>query len=96
MPGGGNAHAGDTKIQFHNDQVKFLVCHETQIAIYDASEMELIRRVSRLFPRVFFKKKKKQLSNFQKMLVFEIQCQIIIFSILYPYRKHSMKTCNAS
>jgi len=46
MPGGGNAPAGDTKVQFHIDQVKLLVCHETQIAIYDALKMELIRRVS--------------------------------------------------
>ncbi|XP_039686895.1 topless-related protein 2 [Medicago truncatula] len=43
MPGGGNAPAGDTKVQFRIDQVKLLVCHETQIAIYDASNMELIR-----------------------------------------------------
>ncbi|KEH37175.1 topless-like protein [Medicago truncatula] len=42
MPRGGNAPAGETKIQFHNDQVKLLVCHESQIAIYDVSKMELI------------------------------------------------------
>ncbi|XP_050896460.1 topless-related protein 2 [Lathyrus oleraceus] len=42
IPGGRNAVAGETKVQFHVDEVKLLVCHETQIAIYDASEMELI------------------------------------------------------
>ncbi|CAK8537387.1 unnamed protein product [Lathyrus sativus] len=42
MSGGGNAVAGETKIQFHIDEVKLLVCHETKITIYDASEMELI------------------------------------------------------
>ena len=41
MLGGGNA-LGETKVQFHRDQVKLLVCHETQPAIYDASKMELI------------------------------------------------------
>ncbi|KAJ1407691.1 WD40/YVTN repeat-like-containing domain superfamily [Sesbania bispinosa] len=40
----GNAHIGDTYVQFHIDQVNLLVCHETQLAIYDASKMELIRQ----------------------------------------------------
>ncbi|XP_061369331.1 topless-related protein 2-like isoform X1 [Gastrolobium bilobum] len=40
----GNAPAGDTRVQFHNDQVNLLVCHETQLAIYDASKMELIHQ----------------------------------------------------
>ncbi|RDX60457.1 Topless-related protein 2, partial [Mucuna pruriens] len=43
MPAG-NAAVGDTRVQFHIDQVKLLVCHETQLAIYDASKMELIRQ----------------------------------------------------
>ncbi|CAI8590151.1 unnamed protein product [Vicia faba] len=42
MSGCEKALSGETKIQFHIDEVKLLVCHETQIAIYDASEMELI------------------------------------------------------
>jgi len=46
MPRGGNAPAGETKVQFHNDQVKLLVWHESQIAIYDAAQMELILQVS--------------------------------------------------
>ncbi|KAJ1375967.1 WD40/YVTN repeat-like-containing domain superfamily, partial [Sesbania bispinosa] len=40
----GNAHVGDTYVQFHIDQVNLLVCHETQLTIYDASKMELIRQ----------------------------------------------------
>lgn len=40
----GNATVGDTRVQFHIDQVNLLVCHETQLAIYDASKMELIRQ----------------------------------------------------
>ncbi|KAF7837781.1 topless-related protein 2 [Senna tora] len=40
----GKAPIGDTRVQFHSDQVHLLVCHETQIAIYDASKMELIRQ----------------------------------------------------
>ncbi|KAK7246353.1 hypothetical protein RIF29_41220 [Crotalaria pallida] len=43
MPAG-NAPVGDTLVQFHIDQVNLLVCHESQLAIYDASKMELIRQ----------------------------------------------------
>ncbi|KAK7329494.1 hypothetical protein VNO77_23664 [Canavalia gladiata] len=43
MPAG-KAPVGDTRVQFHIDQVNLLVCHETQLAIYDASKMELIRQ----------------------------------------------------
>ncbi|XP_057429442.1 topless-related protein 2-like [Lotus japonicus] len=43
MPAG-KAPVGDTRVQFHIDQVKLLVSHETQLAIYDASKMELIRQ----------------------------------------------------
>ncbi|KAJ4722098.1 Topless-related protein [Melia azedarach] len=40
----GKAPVGDTRVQFHSDQVRLLVCHETQLAIYDASKMECIRQ----------------------------------------------------
>ncbi|XXG54028.1 hypothetical protein AAC387_Pa03g2008 [Persea americana] len=40
----GKASSGDTRVQFHSDQVRLLVSHETQIAIYDASKMERIRQ----------------------------------------------------
>ncbi|XP_038991993.1 topless-related protein 2-like [Hibiscus syriacus] len=40
----GKAPQGDTRVQFHSDQVRLLVCHETQLAIYDASKMECIRQ----------------------------------------------------
>ncbi|KAK8619660.1 hypothetical protein V6N13_135942 [Hibiscus sabdariffa] len=40
----GKTPQGDTRVQFHSDQVRFLVCHETQLAIYDASKMECIRQ----------------------------------------------------
>ncbi|KAG9138166.1 hypothetical protein Leryth_001396 [Lithospermum erythrorhizon] len=43
MPAG-RAPNGDTKVQFHSDQVRLLVCHESQLAIYDASKMERIRQ----------------------------------------------------
>lgn len=49
MPGGGNAPEGETKVQFHIDELKLLVCHETQLAIYDASKMQLIHQVRSLF-----------------------------------------------
>ncbi|KAI5063925.1 hypothetical protein GOP47_0020595 [Adiantum capillus-veneris] len=39
---------GDTKVQFHNDQIRLLVVHESQLAIYDAAKFERIRQ---WFPR---------------------------------------------
>ncbi|KAK7264670.1 hypothetical protein RJT34_32280 [Clitoria ternatea] len=38
----GKAPVGDTRVHFHSDQMHLLVCHESQLAIYDASKMELI------------------------------------------------------
>ncbi|KAF1867505.1 hypothetical protein Lal_00049934 [Lupinus albus] len=38
----GKALVGDTRVQFHSDQVHLLVWHESHLAIYDASKMELI------------------------------------------------------
>ncbi|KAE8725524.1 Topless-related protein 2 [Hibiscus syriacus] len=40
----GKAPTGDTRVQFHSDQIHMLLFHETQIAIYDASKMERIRQ----------------------------------------------------
>ncbi|KAL2514904.1 Topless-related protein 3 [Forsythia ovata] len=40
----GKAPVGDTRVQFHSDQVRLLVSHETQLAIYDTSKMERIRQ----------------------------------------------------
>ncbi|PIN21391.1 hypothetical protein CDL12_05906 [Handroanthus impetiginosus] len=40
----GKTPSGDTQVQFHADQVRFLVAHETQLAIYDGSKMERIRQ----------------------------------------------------
>ena len=41
----GRAPVGDTRVQFHSDQLRLLVIHDTQLAIYDASKMERIRQV---------------------------------------------------
>ncbi|EPS67565.1 hypothetical protein M569_07208, partial [Genlisea aurea] len=40
----GKSPSGDTRVQFHSDQVRFLVAHETQLAIYDASKMDRIHQ----------------------------------------------------
>ncbi|XP_077217768.1 protein TPR1-like isoform X2 [Tasmannia lanceolata] len=40
----GKAPVGDTRVQFHSDQIHLLVSHETQLAIYDSSKMERIRQ----------------------------------------------------
>ncbi|KDP21790.1 hypothetical protein JCGZ_00577 [Jatropha curcas] len=41
-PGRQSPLAGETKVQFHNDQTHLLVVHESQIAIYD-SKLECLR-----------------------------------------------------
>lgn len=41
----GRVPDGDTQVQFFSDQVRLLVYHETQLALYDASRMELIQQV---------------------------------------------------
>ncbi|KAL3750066.1 hypothetical protein ACJRO7_011102 [Eucalyptus globulus] len=40
----GKAPNGDTRVQFHADQIRLLVVHETQLAIYDGSKMERMRQ----------------------------------------------------
>lgn len=40
----GKAPTGDTRVQFNSDQSRLLVSHETQIAIYDASKLELVHQ----------------------------------------------------
>ncbi|KDP23429.1 hypothetical protein JCGZ_23262 [Jatropha curcas] len=40
----GKAPVGETRVQFHSDQTRLLVVHETQLAIYDASKMERVRQ----------------------------------------------------
>jgi hypothetical protein len=44
----GKAPAGDTRVQFHADQIRLLVVHDSQLAIYDASKMDRIRQVESL------------------------------------------------
>ena len=34
-----------TRVQFHQNQIHVLVVHETQIAIYEASRLELLKQV---------------------------------------------------
>lgn len=41
----GKAPLGDTQVQFYSDQVRLLVYHETQLALYDAAKAECIRQV---------------------------------------------------
>ncbi|XP_058202402.1 uncharacterized protein LOC131316902 [Rhododendron vialii] len=40
----GKACNSDTRVEFHSDQIRMLVSHETQLAIYDASVMDCIRQ----------------------------------------------------
>ena len=41
----GKAPTGDTRVQFHSDQIRLLVSHETQLALYDAAKIDRIRQV---------------------------------------------------
>lgn len=45
--------AGETRVQFHNNQSHVLVVHESQIAIYDA-QLECLRSVSVLGSAIIF------------------------------------------
>ncbi len=45
QPGRGPSTMGDTRVQFHNDQIRLLVVHESQLAIYDAAKLERLRHV---------------------------------------------------
>ncbi|CAH1442619.1 unnamed protein product [Lactuca virosa] len=38
------AAQSDTRVQFHHDQVHFLVVHETQLAIYETSKLECVKQ----------------------------------------------------
>ncbi|KAH7854981.1 hypothetical protein Vadar_019801 [Vaccinium darrowii] len=42
----GKARNGDTRVQFHSNQIYLLVSHETQLAIYDPSRDRIRQRVS--------------------------------------------------
>lgn len=44
QPGGRSPTMGDTRVQFHNDQVRLLVVHESQLAVYDASKLDRLRQ----------------------------------------------------
>ncbi|GAU33853.1 hypothetical protein TSUD_393610 [Trifolium subterraneum] len=44
MRTGENAAPSETKVQFHGDQVMLLACHQTQLVIYNASNMKPICR----------------------------------------------------
>lgn len=41
----GELSSGDARVQFYSDQVHFLVSHETQLALYDATNEDCIQQV---------------------------------------------------
>ncbi|KVH98059.1 CTLH, C-terminal LisH motif-containing protein [Cynara cardunculus var. scolymus] len=43
-PGRTTAAQSDTRVQFHHDQIHFLVVHETQLAIYETSKLECVKQ----------------------------------------------------
>lgn len=54
LPAGRTTAAqSDTRVQFHHDQIHFLVVHETQLAIYEASKLECVKQVRLMFYTIF-------------------------------------------
>lgn len=47
-PGRTPSAQSDTRVQFHQDQIQFLVVHETQLAIFEATKLECLKQVSLL------------------------------------------------
>ncbi|XP_020270487.1 protein TPR3-like isoform X1 [Asparagus officinalis] len=43
-PGSTSNAVSDTRVQFHQDQIHFLVVHETQIAIFEANKLECVKQ----------------------------------------------------
>nr|XP_043635413.1 protein TOPLESS-like [Erigeron canadensis] len=43
-PGRTAAAQSDTRVQFHQDQIHFLVVHETQLAIYETTKLECVKQ----------------------------------------------------
>ncbi|XP_048233740.1 topless-related protein 1 isoform X3 [Ricinus communis] len=43
-PGRTTTGQSDTRVQFHQDQIQFLVVHETQLAIYEATKLECTKQ----------------------------------------------------
>ncbi|CAH9092059.1 unnamed protein product [Cuscuta epithymum] len=44
LPSGRASVQSDTRVQFHQDQIHFLVVHETQLAIYEATKLECAKQ----------------------------------------------------
>ncbi|GJN08436.1 hypothetical protein PR202_ga26352 [Eleusine coracana subsp. coracana] len=44
IPSGRTSNILDTRVQFHQDQMHFLVVHETQIAIYETTKLEPVKQ----------------------------------------------------
>ncbi|KAK2432397.1 topless-related protein [Trifolium repens] len=47
-PGRTPSAQSDTRVQFHQDQIQFLVVHETQLSIFEATKLECLKQISRL------------------------------------------------
>ncbi|KAL8138632.1 hypothetical protein V2J09_004633, partial [Rumex salicifolius] len=43
-PGRAPSMQSDTRVQFHQDQIHFLVVHETQLAIFEAKQLECVKQ----------------------------------------------------
>lgn len=56
LPSGRSPGAqSETRVQFHQDQVHFLVVHETQLAIYETTKLECVKQVDFSIQNFIFK-----------------------------------------
>lgn len=54
IPGGRTPTTqSDTRVQFHQDQTHFLVVHETQLSIYEATKLDCVKQVSYFYSSGF-------------------------------------------
>lgn len=44
LPAGRTSSQSDTRVQFHQDQIHFLVVHETQLAIFETTKLECLKQ----------------------------------------------------
>lgn len=86
----GKAPGGDTRVQFHSDQARLFVSHESQIAIYDALKMERIRQVD------FYSLNMCQTCNqYPQQISFVLSLQWVPQDVLSAPISYAVYSCNS-
>lgn len=70
LPAGRSAAVlSDTQVQFHQDQIHFLVVHETQLSIHEFTELKCLKQVPKKKRK---KKKKTTTTSFSRVAIWTI------------------------